>query len=88
MAGYAQAMLDLGQADGVAVVDLSMKTWSHLNVICPKPADGSTENFFKVNADNTIDGTHFQENGAIIMAGFVADGIGEAGLGLDAYRIK
>ena len=88
MANYAQAMLDLGQADTVAVVDLSMKTWSYLNVICPKPADGTTENFFKVNADNTIDGTHFQENGAIIMASFVADGIGEAGLGLDAYRIK
>jgi lysophospholipase L1-like esterase len=88
MANYAQAMLDLGKADGVAVVDLSMKTWTYLNVICPKPADGTTENFFKVNTDNTIDGTHFQENGAIIMAGFVADGIGEGGLGLDAYRIK
>jgi lysophospholipase L1-like esterase len=88
MAGYAQAMLDLGKADGVAVVDLSMKTWSYLNVICPRPADGTTENFFKVNTDNTIDGTHFQENGATIMAGFVADGIGEAGLGLNAYRIK
>jgi len=46
------------------------------------------ENFFKVNADNTIDGTHFQENGATIMAGFVADGIGEAGLRLDSYRTK
>ena len=88
MAAYAQAMIDLGKADSVAVVDLSMKTWSYLNVICPKPADGSTENFFKVNADNTIDGTHFQENGATIMAGFVADGIGEAGLRLDSYRTK
>jgi len=88
MAGYAQAMLDLGKAESVAVVDLSMKTWSYLNVICPKPADGTTENFFKVNTDNTIDGTHFQENGATTMAGFVADGIGEAALGLDAHRVK
>ena len=88
MANYAQAMIDLGKADGVAVVDLSIKTWTYLNVICPKPADGSTETFFKVNADNTIDGTHFQENGAIKMAGFVADGIGEAGVGFNAYRTK
>ena len=88
MANYAQAMIDLGKTDSVAVVDLSMKTWTYLNVVCPKPADGSTENFFKVNADNTIDGTHFQENGATIMAGFVADGIGEAGLRLDSYRTK
>ncbi len=88
MASYAQAMLDLGTADGVAVVDLSLKTWSYLNVICPRPANGTTETFFKVNADNTIDGTHFQENGATILAGFVADGIGENRLGLDAYRIR
>jgi lysophospholipase L1-like esterase len=88
MAGYAQAMLDLGKAQNVPVVDLSIKTWTYLSAICPKPTDGSTENFFKVNSDNTIDGTHFQENGAIKLAGFVADGIGEAGLGLDAARIK
>ena len=88
MAGYAQAMLDLGKADNVAVVDLSIKTCTYLSAICPKPTDGSTENFFKVNTDNSIDGTHFQENGATIMAGYVADGIGEAGLALDAHRIK
>jgi lysophospholipase L1-like esterase len=88
MANYAQAMLDLGAADQVAVVDLSLKTWSYLNVICPKPTDGTTETFFKVNPDNSIDGTHFQQNGATIMAGFVADGITENGLGLAAYRIR
>jgi len=88
MANYAQAMIDLGKADNVAVVDLSMKTWSYLNVICPKPTTGSTENFFKVNADDTIDGTHFQENGATIMARFVADGIGEAQLPLNGSRLK
>jgi lysophospholipase L1-like esterase len=87
MASYADAMLALGKADNVAVVDLSIKTWTYLNAICPKPTEGSTENFFKVNSDNTIDGTHFQESGAIKMAGFVADGIGEAGLALDANRL-
>jgi lysophospholipase L1-like esterase len=87
MANYAQAMLDLGAADQVAVVDLSLKTWSYLNVICPKPADGTTETFFKINTDGSIDGTHFQQNGAIVMAGFVADGIAEKGLALAAYRV-
>lgn len=86
MASYAQAMLDLGAAQGVAVVDLSIKTWTYLSAICPKPADGSSETFFKINSDNTIDGTHFQENGATMLAGFVADGIAEAALGLAAYR--
>jgi lysophospholipase L1-like esterase len=88
MGSYAQAMLDLGKAQGVAVVDLSMKAWTYLSAICPKPTDGAAESFFKVNTDNTIDGTHFQENGATKLAGFVADGIGEAGLGLDVYRLK
>jgi len=70
------------------LVNLSMKTWTYLSEICPAPTSGSTETIFKVNADNSIDGTHFQENGATLLAGFVADGLGEAGLGLDAYRVK
>lgn len=88
MADYAQAMLDLGKAKNVAVVDLSIKAWTYLSAICPKPTDGTAENFFKVNADNSIDGTHFQETGALKLAGFVAAGVGELGLGLDASRIK
>lgn len=85
LANYGQAMLELGKADNVAVVDLGLKTHAYLSAICPKPATGAQEMFFKVTG-NTIDGTHFQENGARVMAGFVADGIGEAKLGLDAYR--
>jgi lysophospholipase L1-like esterase len=86
LANYGQAMLDLGAAKSVAVVDLGLKTHAYLAAICPKPSTAAAEMFFKINADGTIDGTHFQENGARIMAGFVADGIGEAKLALAAYR--
>jgi lysophospholipase L1-like esterase len=86
LGNYGQAMLDLGKADSVAVVDLGLETHAHLSAICPKPSSAAQEMFFKVNADDSIDGTHFQENGARIMAGFVADGIDEAKLGLSAYR--
>lgn len=88
LANYGQAMIDLGKVNNVAVVDLGLKAHTYLKAICPKPTAGSAETFFKVNADDTIDGTHFQENGARILAGFVADGVGEAQLGLNAYRIK
>jgi lysophospholipase L1-like esterase len=87
LANYGQAMIDLGAASKVAVVDLGLRTWTYLNKICPKPASGTTESFFKVTG-TAIDGTHFQENGARIMAGFVADGVGAAGLALDAFRIN
>jgi lysophospholipase L1-like esterase len=86
LANYGQAMLELGQASSVAVVDLGLKTHAYLSAICPKPTTAAAETFFKINADGSIDGTHFQENGARIMAGFVADGISEAKLGLAAYR--
>jgi len=86
LANYGQAMLELGQASSVAVVDLGLKTHAYLSAICPKPTTAAAETFFKINADGSIDGTHFQENGARIMATFVADGISEAKLGLAAYR--
>ncbi|HET7540994.1 MAG TPA: GDSL-type esterase/lipase family protein [Polyangiaceae bacterium] len=86
LGNYGQAMLELGKTDAIAVVDLGLKTHAYLAAICPKPASASAETFFKINADQSIDGTHFQENGARIMAGFVADGIDEAKLGLSAYR--
>jgi len=86
LGNYGQAMIDLGKAGNVAVVDLGLKTHAHLTAICPKPTTGAQETFFKPNADGSIDGTHFQENGARVMAGFVADGIDEAKLGLSAYR--
>jgi lysophospholipase L1-like esterase len=86
LANYGQAMLDMGKAQGVAVVDLGLKAHTYLKAICPKPTSGDQESFFKVNTDNSIDGTHFQENGARMLARFVADGISEATLGLAAYR--
>jgi lysophospholipase L1-like esterase len=86
LGNYGQAMLDLGKADNVAVVDLGLKTHAHLSAICPKPTTAAQETFFKANSDDSIDGTHFQENGARTMAGFVADGIDEAKLGLGVYR--
>lgn len=86
LANYGQAMVELGKAKAVSVVDLGLKTHAHLSAICPKPTTGSQETFFKVNADQSIDGTHFQQNGARTMASFVADGVDEAKLGLSAYR--
>ncbi|MET0791644.1 MAG: rhamnogalacturonan acetylesterase [Polyangiaceae bacterium] len=86
LANYGQAMIELGKADQVAVVDLGLKTHAYLTAICPKPTTAAEELFFKINADRTIDGTHFQENGARRMAGFVADGVDELELGLSAYR--
>lgn len=86
LSNYGQAMLDLGKTKSVSVVDLGLKTHAHLSAICPKPTSASEETFFKINTDQSIDGTHFQENGARTMAGFVADGIDEAKLGLSAYR--
>ncbi len=38
-----------------------------------------------MRANGTVDGTHFQENGARLLAGFVAEGIDESGLGLAGY---
>jgi lysophospholipase L1-like esterase len=80
---WAQAMRELGAANNVTVVDLNQKTVDHLIGICPSP---TPEDFFMLRADGTVDGTHFQENGARILAGFVAEGIAEAGLGLADYE--
>ena len=71
---HAQAMRELGQAQGVPVVDLNAASVAHLQAICPAPVP---ENFFLLRADGTVDGTHFQENGARILAGFVASGLRE-----------
>ena len=80
---HAQAMRELAASQGVPLSDLNQKTVNYLIGICPSP---TPENFFLLRADGTIDGTHFQENGARILSGFVADGIGEAGSQLNNYR--
>ncbi len=76
LAGYAAAMKTVAAQTGAALVDLNAKTLAYLDMIgCIASAD-----FFLLN-----DGTHFQINGARLMAGFVADGVREAGLPLAAY---
>jgi len=80
---WAQAMRELAAAQGIPLVDLNLKTVNYLRAICPAP---TPENFFFRRADGTVDGTHFQENGARILARFVADGIGEASVPLNSYR--
>jgi lysophospholipase L1-like esterase len=76
-------MRELAEEEGVPLVDLNQKTVDYLMAICPAP---TPEDFFFLRADGTVDGTHFQENGARILARFVADGIAEASLELNNYR--
>ncbi len=80
---YAQAMRELAAAEAVPLIDLNQKTVNYLKAICPAP---TPENFFLLRADGTVDGTHFQENGARILSRFVADGVGEAGMALNSFR--
>jgi len=82
LAAYAQAMRDLAAAESIALSDLNAKTVAYLRAICPSP---TPEDFFLLRADGTVDGTHFQENGARILARFVADGIRESGIPLAQY---
>jgi lysophospholipase L1-like esterase len=77
--GHAQAIRELGQAEDVPVVDLNLRAVDYLQAICPAP---TPEDFFLLRADGTVDGTHFQENGARILAGFVAEGLRGSGLPL------
>lgn len=71
---YAAAMRELGEAEGVRVVDLNARTVAYLRDICPAP---SPEDFFLLRADGSVDGTHFQEHGARVLASFVAEGLFE-----------
>ncbi len=84
LGSYAQAMRELGAAEGVAVLDLNDATFSYLSAICPAP---TPEDFFFLRADGTVDGTHFQEHGARMMAGFLGDAMVETDLGLAAYLL-
>ena len=69
---YANAMKELGQTNSVAVVDLGARAVTYLNG--KADCDWASANFFLVRADGTVDGTHFQETGANILAGLVVDG--------------
>lgn len=68
--GHASAMRELGQALDVPVVDLNARSVTYLQPICPAP---TPEDFFLLRPDGSVDGTHFQENGARLLARFVAD---------------
>lgn len=80
---WAQAMRELAAAEGIQLIDLNLKTVNYLKGICPAP---TPENFFFRRTDGSVDGTHFQENGARILARLVADGVAESGMMLDNYR--
>lgn len=79
---HAEAMRQLGAAKGVAVSDLNSKSVNYLKAICPAP---TPENFFLLKADGSVDGTHFQENGARNLARFVGEGLRDAASPLAAY---
>jgi lysophospholipase L1-like esterase len=87
LGAYATAMIQLGAAENVAVVDNNGKTFTYLTAICPKPTTAAKETFFLGLSDGTIDGTHFQETGARKMAGFIGTGIKEINLGLARYLL-
>jgi lysophospholipase L1-like esterase len=80
---YATAMKELGQTNGVTVVDLGARAVAYLNG--KGDCDWASANFFLIRADGTVDGTHFQEMGASILASLVAQGITESTLPLAAY---
>jgi lysophospholipase L1-like esterase len=88
LAAYAAAMKELGAAENVAVLDNNLSTFNYLKAICPKPTAAAAEKFFLGKADGSIDGTHFQENGARKMAGFIGTRMREVGLGLSAYLVQ
>lgn len=81
---HAQAMRDLGEAEDVVVLDLNARTVAHLQAICPAP---SPEDFFLLRSDGSVDGTHFQENGARFLAGFVTAELEESAQPLAGYLL-
>ncbi|WP_437280493.1 rhamnogalacturonan acetylesterase [Sorangium sp. So ce375] len=83
LSAYAKAMRELGDELNVAVIDLNAKTLAYLNSI---GCVASGEDFFLIRADKSVDGTHFNETGARVMAGLVAEGTEDAGLPLARYR--
>ncbi|XXT22013.1 rhamnogalacturonan acetylesterase [Sorangium sp. So ce429] len=83
LGAHSQAMRELGEELDVPVIDLNEKTLAHLRTIGCVAAG---EDFFLIRADGSVDGTHFQETGARVMAGLVAQGAADAGLLLAQYR--
>jgi lysophospholipase L1-like esterase len=80
---HAEAMRQLGAKRATVVLDLNARSVAYLKAICPAP---QPEDFFLLRADGTVDGTHFQEHGARVLASLVADALRESGLPLAALR--
>ena len=80
---YANAMKELGQTNSVAVVDLGARAVTYLNG--KADCDWASANFFLVRADGSVDGTHFQETGANILAGLVVEGVSALTLPLASF---
>jgi len=78
---HAEAMRQLGHEKGIAVLDLNARSVAYLKAICPAP---QPEDFFLLRADGSVDGTHFQEHGARVLAELVAQAIVEADLPLSS----
>lgn len=82
--GHAQAMRELAAERGVPLADLNMRSVDYLKAICPAP---TPEDFFLLRGDGSVDGTHFQENGARHLAAFVAEGIAVSEAPLSRYIV-
>jgi len=80
--GHAQAMRELGAAEAVPVLDLNARSVAYLTGICPAP---TPEDFFLLRTDGSVDGTHFQENGARKLAGMVVEELATTELFLANY---
>ena len=74
---HAQAMRELAASEQVLLSDLNERSVSYLKAICPAP---SPPDFYLQKPDGSVDGTHFQEQGARKLAELVADGLREAGV--------
>lgn len=83
--GHAQAMRELGTERGIPVADLNQRSVDHLEAICPAPVP---EDVFLLRADGTVDGTHFQENGARLLASLVADEVSQRATPLARYVVS
>lgn len=81
---HAQAMRELAAATGTPLLDLNSRVVTYLTAICPSP---TPENFFFVRADGSVDGTHFQENGANIMSQMIVEELVNQGLPLGNYSL-
>jgi lysophospholipase L1-like esterase len=84
LGGYAEAMRELAAVEDVLLLDLNGRTFDHLAAICPAP---TPEDFFFLRADSTVDGTHFQENGARQMAQFLGDEMTSQSAGPHQYLL-